>query len=201
MVKNIIFDIGNVLVAFDYKGFFRSFGYDEGIVERLSKATAEHPIWKEIDRGVQTYEEIVEEFIKNDPEIEVTIRKTFINLKGLLGRYDYAIPWIKALKEKGYHVYYLSNFSEKAGEDCAETLDFLPYMDGGVFSCEEKIIKPDPAIYQLLLTRYDLKAEECVFLDDTEKNIIAAKKEGIHGIVFHNKEQAAEELKLLGVDA
>lgn len=201
MIKNIIFDIGNVLVAFDYKGFFRSFGYEEEMVERLSKATAEHPVWREIDRGVLPYEEIVDEFVKNDPELETVIRKIFVDLKGLLRRFDYAIPWIKELKEKGYHVYYLSNFSDKAGIDCAETLDFFPYMDGGILSYLEKIIKPDPAIYQLLLKRYDLKPEECVFLDDTEKNILAANKEGIHGIVFKNKEQAIGELKLLGVNA
>ena len=62
------------------------------------------------------------------------------------------------------------------------------------------MVKPDAAIYQLLLERYGLKAEECVFLDDSEKNVEAARKVGMYGIVFCDKEQACEELRRLGVD-
>ena len=72
-------------------------------------------------------------------------------------------------------------------------------MDGGILSYQEKLIKPDPAIYTLLLERYGLVAEESVFLDDTLANVEAARKLGIHGIWFQTKEQAEEELKRLGV--
>ena len=72
-------------------------------------------------------------------------------------------------------------------------------MDGGILSYQEKLIKPDPAIYQLLLNRYGLKAQECVFLDDTERNVDAAIQQGMAGIVFRSREQAVEELKGLGV--
>ena len=80
-------------------------------------------------------------------------------------------------------------------------LDFLPLMDGGILSYQEKLIKPDPAIYQLLLARYGLKADECVFLDDTERNVVEAVRQGMAGILFRGREQAEEELKKLGVDA
>lgn len=199
-VKNIIFDIGNVLLGFDYWNFFQSFGYDKETVERLAKATAQSPDWNELDRGVLSYEEVVERFVANDPALEPVILKSFEKLNGLLVRYDYAILWIKELKEKGYKVYYLSNFFRKAEEDCAETMDFMPYMDGGILSYRDKVTKPEPEIYQLLLSRYGLKAEESVFLDDTERNIVGAQKEGIYGIVFKNKAQACEELRKLGVN-
>ncbi len=201
IIKNIIFDIGNVLLGFEYWSFFQSFGYDEETMERLTKATVLSSQWNELDRGVLSYQEVLQRFIENAPELESVIYKTFGNLKGLLSRYEYAVPWIKELKSKGYKVYYLSNFFRKAEVDCAETMDFLPYMDGGILSYRDKVTKPDRAIYQLLLSRYGLKAEESVFLDDTEKNIVGAGKEGIHGIVFRNKEQACEELRKLGVDA
>ena len=68
-------------------------------------------------------------------------------------------------------------------------------MDGGIFSYEEKVIKPEATIYRLLLERYNLNAEECVFFDDVEKNVLAARETGIHGIVFENREQAMKELK------
>lgn len=201
MIKNIIFDIGNVLAAFGWKEYFKGFGYEEALLERLAQATTLSPCWNEYDRGELSDEEILQSFIQNDPEIEEIIRATLTRVHGLVTGYDYAVNWVKELKEKGYGVYYLSNFAKTARQDCEDALGFLEYMDGGIFSYEEKLIKPEPAIYQLLLKRYGLVAEECVFLDDSEKNIIAAKKEGFYGILFRNQEQAVEELRKLGVEA
>lgn len=199
MIKNIIFDIGNVLMPFGYRPFFESFGYDEEIVERLAKATAQSPDWNELDRGVLTYEEVLERFVQNDPALEEIIHKVFADLHGILGVYDYTEGWIRQLKEEGYGVYYLSNFFQKADEDCKELMGFLELMDGGILSYKDKVTKPDRQIYELLLGRFGLKAEECVFLDDTKKNIDGAHVVGIHGILFQNREQAVAELKKLGV--
>lgn len=201
MIKNIIFDIGNVLCAFRWKEYFQEFGYSEEILERLAKATAQNEDWNEFDRGVLTREEILNLFVENDPGIEREIRQTLTNIKNLLAKYDYAVPWIQELKGKGYGCYYLSNFSLPAWEDCQHVLEFMDYMDGGILSYRDKVIKPGREIYELLLERYGLNAQECVFLDDTEKNIVGAGKVGIHGIVFKNKEQAIDELRGLGVDA
>lgn len=200
MIKNIIFDIGNVLAAFAWKDYFKSFGYSEDILERLSKATTLSPCWNEYDRGILSDEEILQSFIANDPEMEPYIRETLTRVHGLVTGYDYAIPWVQELKAKGYKVYYLSNFAKTAREDCADALGFLEYMDGGVFSYEVKLIKPDSAIYECLLERYGLKAEECVFMDDVEKNIIAACEVGIHGIVFQGREQVMKELLKLSAE-
>ena len=201
MIRNIVFDIGNVLVAFRWREYFAEFGYPQDIYERLCKATALNSVWNEYDRGVWTEEEVLQGFIAADPELEPQIRETLSDLKGLLIMYDYAIDWVKELKAKGYGVYYLSNFSDPACRDCGDELGFLPYMDGGILSYHEKVIKPDAAIYKLLMERYGLKAEECVFLDDNANNIEGARAVGMYGIVFENKEQGAEELRALGVDA
>lgn len=72
-------------------------------------------------------------------------------------------------------------------------------MDGGILSYRDKLIKPQREIYQLLLERYGLKAEESVFLDDTEKNLSGAEKLGIRTILFQSREQAVEDLEKLGV--
>ena len=93
----------------------------------------------------------------------------------------------------------LSNFSHKAVEECGEVLDFLPFTDGGILSYKEHVIKPQPEIYDLLIKRYNLVPEECVFMDDTLVNVEGAEKAGIHGIHFQNKEQAEKELHELGV--
>lgn len=194
MVKNIIFDIGNVLAAFAWKEYFRSFGYEEEILERLAKATTLSPWWNEFDRGVLSDEEVLQGFIANDPELEYAIRETLTRVPGLVKEFDYSTPWVQELKAQGYHVYYLSNFPRTARSDCTDALGFVEYMDGGIFSYEEQLIKPDVAIYKCLLERYNLIAEECVFFDDVEKNVLAARNVGIHGVVFENKEQAMEEL-------
>ena len=124
----------------------------------------------------------------------------FADLRGMVKPRAYAVPWVKELKSKGYRVYYLSNFSLQAKVHCPESLEFVPYTDGGILSYTEQIVKPDAAIYLLLLERFGLKAEESVFLDDTLHNIEAAERLGIHGIWYKSKEQAEEELKKLGVE-
>lgn len=200
MIRNIIFDIGNVLADFCWEAFYKGFGYEGEVLERLGKATVKSPVWSEVDRGVWSEEELVEGFIRNDPDMEPEIRRIFQNVHGMVARREYAIPWIRSLQEAGYHCYYLSNFSYKAHTECADALDFLEYMDGGILSYQDKVIKPQREIYQLLLDRYGLKAQECVFLDDTEKNLPMAEELGIKTILFRDREQALEELKGLGVD-
>lgn len=201
MITTIIFDIGNVLADFTWKEHYESFGYDEAMVERLARATVKNPAWNENDRGVMKEEDIIREFVASDPEIEQDIRRVLKNVRTMVVRNDYAIPWIQELKGKGYRTLYLSNFSKKAETDCAYALDFIPYMDGGILSYQEKVIKPMPEIYQLLIDRYDLVPEECVFMDDTPANLTGAEKFGIHTIHFINQAQAVAELRKLSVDA
>lgn len=201
MITTIIFDIGNVLADFTWEEHYRSFGYSEEILERLAKATVKSELWNEYDRGAMSDEELIEGFIKNDPGIEKEIRESLRDKTSMVIRNDYAIPWIQKLQRKGYRCLYLSNFSKSAHVDCAAALDFIPYMDGGILSYEEKVIKPMPEIYRLLIDRYSLVPEECVFLDDTKRNLDAAEKFGIHTILFQNQAQAIEELEKLGVEA
>ena len=199
MMRNIVFDIGNVLTDFRWKGFLRDKGFDEDMVERIAEASIMSPCWEEFDRGDWDEERLLQEFIKNDPEIEQELRSSFSCVTGMVTIRDYAIPWIKELKEKGYRVLYLSNFSYKAYVECAEALTFLPYMDGGILSYREKLVKPNPEIYRLLLDRFSLLPRETVFLDDTLKNVEAAREQGIYGIHFESREQACLALKELGI--
>ncbi len=200
MIKNVIFDIGNVLTNYRWREFMQDKGYNDEQIERLAKATVYDPAWNEFDRGIYEEEEIYQAFIKNDPEIEDWIRSTFADVNGLVTKRDFAIPWIEDLKSKGYKVYYLSNFSEKADRECSDAIDFIPHMDGGFLSYKVKLIKPDHKFYELLLSTYNLVAEECVFIDDVQKNIDAAREAGINAIQYKDYEQVKEDLKALGVE-
>lgn len=200
MIRNIVFDIGNVLVDFCWAEHLRNHGYQGETFDRIAKATVLSSAWPELDRGVVGDDNVIEMFVQNDPEMEEAIRKISANISGMLRMRDYAVPFVQELKEKGYQVYYLSNFAKKTFDESQNSLQFIPYMDGGVFSYLEKVIKPDPVIYETLLSRYGLVASECVFLDDLPENIEGAKNAGMKGIVFKNFEQALEELRELGVE-
>lgn len=181
------------------EGFFSEIRLFRETLSRIAKATVESSIWPEYDRGVLTDEEMMDAFVKNDSGIEKELRESLENVSGMLTRYDYAIPWVKELQQKGYRVLVLSNFGRRAHRDCIDALDFLNYVDGGILSYQEKTIKPEPEIYQRLIDKYSLVPEECVFLDDTERNLTAAAQFGFWTIHFTDRESALEELRKLGV--
>lgn len=197
MIKNIVFDIGNVLVSFGWKEHFAKFNFSEDILERVIAATVKSGAWNEYDRGVLTEEEILDGFIKNDPGIEKELRAVAADFTGLLPQFEYAKGWILDLQKKGYKVYALSNMSYKAVRECSDGLDFLPMLDGYILSCDVKVIKPDHRIYDMLLEKYGLTASETVFFDDTEANVKAAIECGWHAIRFIDLKQAVGELEAL----
>ena len=100
-----------------------------------------------------------------------------------------------ALKEKGYNLFFLSNFHDKAFQIVAEEYKFFRLFDGGVVSYREKIIKPNLEIYRRLLDRYNLNPEECIFIDDVNENVIAGEQVGIKGIHLKDVSILREELE------
>lgn len=99
MIKNIILDIGDVLVKTNYNDFLKNKGYDEQTIARIARATYLSPVWKELDRGEWSFGEIVDGFVKNDPEIEETLRHTFDDMKDFILAYPYAAHWVCGLRE------------------------------------------------------------------------------------------------------
>ena len=198
MIKTVIFDIGNVLVHFGWREVFQEFGLEGEELERFADATVRHQAWVDLDEGIITTEEAKEAYAKEVPEYRECIDRIYQEMDKMLVQYDYAIPWIKELKERGYRIYILSNWSKPAYDACQNTaLSFLPLVDGVVFSYRELMIKPNKKIYELICNRYDINPAEAVFLDDTEKNIIAARDYGLHGLHFKSYEQGRAELEEL----
>lgn len=199
MIKTIILDIGNVLAEYNWKAYLDTFSYPEETKKILGDTLFLSPQWNEFDRGALSYEELVELFIRKAPDYEQEIRDVLKGVGGCIHQFEYAIPWITTLKKAGYHVYVLSNYGEYMYEHTLEALSFLEYTDGGILSYREKMIKPEPVIYQTLLKRYNIKPDEAVFLDDSLPNVEAAKALGIHAVHFTSYEKALRELKNLGV--
>lgn len=142
-------------------------------------------------------EELLEAFIANNPAYEKEIRQVIDAVGDTISLMPYTVEWVKGLKEKGYHLYILSNYAEYTYEKTSHKMEFLPYMDGVVFSYRCKLIKPEKEIYEYICKTYELKPEESVFLDDRKDNVEAARNMGMHGIVFENYAQGSETLEQL----
>lgn len=195
MIRTVIFDIGKVLVSFDWQELLSSMdlsGEDQGI---LGDAMFRNPDWQEFDRGVLTTEEVLARFARKAPGYESLIRQAYLAIYRKMRTFPYTRDWILSLRKAGLNVYYLSNYGEEPRELSGETLSFTDLMDGGLFSYEVKMIKPSPWIYLELFRRYDIRPEEAVFIDDNADNIQAARELGLHTILFTSYESAVRELE------
>lgn len=181
----IVFDIGNVLIAFAWEDYLKSLGFDAETYEHVADAMFRNEDWDAGDLGLVTTEQWLELFIENDPAYEAQIRYTFENFGRSIVPYNYTKPWTTLLKQQKKRLYFLSNYSDEMYRQSKEQLDFLGYFDGGVFSWEEKCMKPDERIYKILLERYHLTPEKCIFFDDRMENVEGARKAGMQAFLFH----------------
>lgn len=178
-MKQIIFDIGNVLAAFDWQMALAGLGLLQEVYEVVADAVFRSNDWSELDRGVLTTEEVLQRFIRKIPQYEKEIRQVIGEYSSMVRQYPYTKELIRALKKKGFGVYYLSNYGEYGFQETKDQLDFIELMDGGLFSYEVQMVKPNRWLYEELLLRYGLKAEECIFFDDNRENVEAANRLGM----------------------
>ena len=191
-IKNVVFDLGGVVFARDPRKFepefIKFFSYI--MLPKMPE------FWEEYDRGVVSYDEVITalaEYNSCDRELAATnLRRSILTQE--------AIPatkaLIEALKAKGYRLFVLSNMSKEFIEFLREQ-EVYRNFEGEVVSCEEHIIKPDPAIYTTLTERYMLNPAETLFIDDRKENIEAAMAEGWQGYHFNarNPEFSCNELR------
>ena len=201
MIRNIVFDIGNVLLGFDGMDYLRSL-FDEKTALRIGKAVFGNGYWQELDIAILSEEEILELFYSGAPDLRDEIKEAFDRVGECVKRLDWPVSLVDSLKERGYGVYFLSNMSEHIKASNPAAFDFVPHMDGGIWSCDVHKIKPDADIYRCLFNKYGLVPEECIFIDDHWENIAVGKKFGMKGIVFEDHDQLIADLdKALTKDA
>ena len=180
--KNIVFDFGNVIGKFDGHYILRQFCSSEQDLELLFDVIFSG--WGELDKGTVDYNENIENVVRRVPaRLEDTVRSFFRGWPEHIIPIRQTADFIRALKDRKIPIYLLSNAPTYFAE-WAQRIDTLRLFDGIVFSAPLKMAKPEPAIYQYLFQTYDLKPEECFFIDDLEKNIRAAKEAGMDGIIF-----------------
>ena len=196
-MKTLIFDLGMVLVDFRWKAFLEDLGYDEDQVENLAGAVFKNPLWQQFDWGIMGDENVLAQMKLEAPKYETDIERIWDNFRYVCQPYSYSEELIRTLHEKGYKIYFLSNYGETLFHRGKQDYAFFKYLDGGVFSYEVQLIKPDRWIYEELLRRYQICPEEAVFFDDSLPNIETACSLGIHGIHFTGYEDARKNLEAL----
>lgn len=186
MIKNIIFDFGNVLGTFDFDTLMNACGAKPTSV---LKDIIFHD-WEKLDAGFIEYNDYIQSCLSLAPiEEHDNMKKFFKQWYKLLPPIDEIHEWIKELKKQGYRLYLLSN-APVVFEENASVYPILNYFDGLVFSGSIQLAKPQNEIYSYLLNKYQLKAEECFFIDDKEENILAGIHCGIDGKVYqHNLDE------------
>lgn len=193
MIKNVIFDIGNVLVLFDETNHAtKLFGHEKA--SKLLEGLWSKGIGDDFDRGVLLEEEVIEKYVLLLPDLKNEILTYIETLGECVYKFSYAIPWIKELKKLGYKVYFLSNYSKWFMRSNPLVLDFIPYMDGGVFSCDCHFLKPEKEIFDYLISKYNLNPSDSYFIDDMKRNIDGAKKQGFHAYKFTSYEKDYEAI-------
>lgn len=193
-LKTVIFDIGNVLIRFRSLDFVRD-RYGEEMGLRIANAMYGDGRWSELDRGVKSDEEILQSFMDADPSIPPEyIRWCFDHMAMAVLRCGYSIPWLRDVRKLGFRIMYLSNYSKHVMHARPEVLDFLPLMDGGIFSCDVKLIKPDIDIFRLFTDRFMLDPKECLFIDDRADNCEGAGMAGMNYYCFESYEKDRPEI-------
>ncbi|HAS80159.1 MAG TPA: HAD family phosphatase, partial [Fusobacteriaceae bacterium] len=180
MIKNVIFDLGRVLINFDPETYLKELGLNSDDRKIYLNDIFKGSEWLDLDRGVIDEEQAIETIVAKGRIKEKEVRKVLDERIHFFTELSLNSPLVKKIKDKGYKLYILSNFPKIPFEILFKKYEFFRNFDGGVISYEEgvNVIKPDSRIYDILLSRYNLLPEETVFIDDTLVNIEKAEEYG-----------------------
>jgi 2-haloacid dehalogenase len=201
MINTIVFDLGGVLIDWNPEYvFLKEFRGDREKMNWFFEeiCTSE---WNENQDAGYPLRKATEERVELFPAHESLIRMYYGEWEQMLG-YEHTgtVEILNKLHQSpNYSTFALTNWSGETFPIAFEKFPFLSWFEGIVVSGDEKLKKPDPAIYQLLLERYKLKVTDCVFIDDRADNVEAAVGLGFEGIHFSNHKQLQNELLKLKI--
>ena len=200
-IQTVIFDLGGVLIDWNPEYvFLDEFNGDRNKMKWFFENICTSDWNEEQDAGVP-YQKATEERVQLFPEYETLIRMYYGRWEEMLGdEISGTVKILKSLKASNqYQLIALTNWSHETFPIALNRFDFLSCFEGIVVSGEEKMIKPQPEIYDLTLARYQIKPNTAVFIDDRETNVNAAIQSGMNGIHFQSPQQLYAELKKLNV--
>jgi 2-haloacid dehalogenase len=195
----VVFDLGGVLVDWNPRYLYRKLIEDEAAVEKFLAEVCT-PEWNLRQDAGRPFAEAVEELIVQYPDQHELIRAYHLRWEETIGGpIAGTVEILAELKRAGYTVAALSNWSAETFPVARQKFDFLNWFDVAVISGEVKMVKPDPRIFELLLEKLGRRAEECVYIDDVEANVRAARELGFRAIHFTSPDQLREELERMEI--
>jgi len=182
MIRNIIFDLGNVLISFNPADYLAKHGYSEDLKNTYLNDVFRSAEWRLIDNGDLTTEEAIDVISSRSSLKRHEISEIFDLRSKILLPIDNNIKILPELKKQGFRLYFLSNFPSDIFDDVVERNSFFKLFDGGIISARVKASKPGKRIYDILMEKYSLIPRECLFIDDLEPNVVTAVEMGMTGI-------------------
>lgn len=192
MIKNIIFDLGNVLISFIPSEFLKKKNYPENIRRTILNDIFASEEWKRLDNGEITVREAIDSITMKSTLKREEIALIFNLRTEIMFPLDENVRLLPGLKKRGFSLYYLSNFPLDTFEEIKNDYFFFRYFDGGIISSEVKLSKPDVRIFRVLLERYSLNPEECLYIDDLEENVVSAEALKLKGLTTFGSENISE---------
>lgn len=195
MVKNLIFDLGNVLISFKPSEYFDKNNYPETIKTTILSDIFGSQEWLMLDKGEITTLEAIDSIAKKSSLNKKEIDHIFNLRTDLMFPLDQNVRLLPELKKRGFRLYYLSNFPLDIFDEIKDGYYFFKYFNGGLISAEVKSSKPDDPIYKTLLEKYSLIPGECLFIDDLEINVKTAEAIGMKGLFTHGSLEISKEIE------
>ena len=186
--RNLVFDVGGVLIGFRWQDMLADYGMDPEKAQTFGTTLFSDPLWKELDRECVPFEQNIGKYMEKYPALKKDIRWFFDNAEQMAVPRPRVWKEIHRLKEKGYHIYLLSNYSSVLFEKHVGGAAFHQDLDGRIVSFEVHQLKPDPDIYKTLFSTYGLNPEECLYFDDLEENVLASRQQGMDAVLVDSEE-------------
>lgn len=198
-ITTIVFDLGNVLVRWNpatlYNKIFATEKDSHAFLNQVCTMD-----WHTMQDAGRSPAAGTEALVKEHPSWEPQIRAFYDRWEEMFsGPLEGTVQILKALKEKGYRLYALSNWNAELYRRTAGDYPFLNWFDGKIISGEEQMKKPDDEIYKLLLQRFRIQPGETLFIDDNQQNVEAAERLGIQSILFTTPEALEAALKAMKI--
>jgi len=200
LVDTVVFDLGNVLIRWDPRILFRKmFAEDEAAMEHFLSEVCNTEWNEQQDRG-RSWKDGIDMAIQKHPSHERHIRAFHERWEEMIpGAIDETVEILAQLRALDVRLLALSNWSDETFPIALRRFPFLAWFEGIVVSGREQLVKPDPAIFRLLIDRYELVPASTIFIDDSIRNVEASIKEGLHGIHFRSAADLRAELRALGL--
>ena len=197
--KNLVLDVGNVLMTYRWKDMLLDFGLSEENALRIGSYCFGSPLWNEMDRGLCLEKEVMEILMKRNPGDAEALHYFFTHAEEMVVPRPAVWEAVNQLKDQGMEVYLLSNYSERFFYKQLTQTTVLPIVDGMVVSFQVHYLKPEKEIYQILLDRYHLKRNESIFFDDRAENVEMSNLLGMDAIQVLSEEQLLQDLKTIEI--